>query len=96
MNPLLIQLMTTYAPHHARPVTRTGLRQFEARGGWSQAVRDFRFLRPIAVVSKGEGIEVGRLSTGEVIVLRPFSSEGSPTIEVQVNRISTVKIRYRP
>ena len=62
-------------------------------GGFDTANGDFDALSPNGVSDKGGGIRVGTLDDGRTIVVRPDSTDGSPTIEIQSGRNKT-KVRY--
>lgn len=55
---------------------------------------DFDALSPGDVSDKGGGVRVGTLDDGRIIIVRPVSSDGSPTIEIQSGSRTRVKVRY--
>ncbi|HZF53549.1 MAG TPA: hypothetical protein VE093_33105 [Polyangiaceae bacterium] len=84
-----------------RGATRTnpgGLRTgraalYERPGGFAQANADFNGLSPVSIASKGGGIRVGQLPDGRTVIVRPSSSQGSATLEIQ-GGAHPIKIRY--
>lgn len=75
------------------PRTKGRTTQLEKHGGLEQANRDFDALglsdvRPIA-----GGGRVGKLPDGRTVIVRPQSSHGAPTLEIQAGKNKT-KIRY--
>jgi RHS repeat-associated protein len=78
--------------------TRSGNRvtqQHDAAGGTNQAVRDFHdVVVPGSVEAKGDGVLVGRTPDGRTVVVRPTSTDGRPTVEVQDGKDKKTKIRY--
>jgi RHS repeat-associated protein len=66
--------------------------QYERAGGFLQATKDFESL---AGAEKTIGaVKVKELSDGSKAVLRNFSSEGRPTLEIQNAVGKDIKIRY--
>ncbi|MFZ1827467.1 MAG: hypothetical protein WAW42_01580 [Candidatus Competibacteraceae bacterium] len=63
--------------------SNTGTRQWEKPGDFGDANNDFDNLRPTGVQDKGEGVRVGKLPNGDRVIVRPTSSDGQPTIEIQ-------------
>ncbi|TAN30641.1 hypothetical protein EPN29_14265 [bacterium] len=62
-------------------------------GGIQQATKDFGAL-PGQAADKGRGVLVEQLPDGSKAILRDFSSDGRPTIEIQHAGGQTTKIRY--
>lgn len=83
-------------PHSDEPVTGTGTRQWQKPGTADDANRDFDNCSPTNVEDKGDGVRVGTMPNGDRIVVRPDSSSGQPTIEIQRpdGRRSRDKVRY--
>ena len=68
---------------------------YDREGGFEQAGEDFDALDPESVSDKGGGVRVGDLSSGDKVIVRPNSSDGRPTLEVQNPSGKTkIKIRY--
>ena len=67
--------------------------QYKRPGGFNQANADFAGLNPTNVVSKGGGVRVGQLSGGRTAVVRPRSTQGAPTLEIQ-GGANPIKVRY--
>lgn len=64
-------------------------------GGYDDAVGHFGdLISPGSDIDKGGGVIVGRLPDGRVIVVRPNSSDGAPTIEIQDGK-TRIKFRFR-
>ncbi len=68
--------------------------QYRKEGGFEQANRDFEALSPQDVKDRGKGIRTGVLESGDKVVVRPQSSEGSPTLEIQRQNDKAIKVRY--
>lgn len=64
------------------------------QGNFDTANGDFDALSPGDVSDKGGGVRVGTLDDGRTIIVRPVSSDGSPTIEIQSGNRTRVKVRY--
>lgn len=67
--------------------------QWEKPGGMPEADRDFDNLRPSDVRDLPNGGRVGQLPDGRTIIVRPDSSDGRPTLEIQ-NGKNKEKVRY--
>ncbi|HEX2062137.1 MAG TPA: RHS repeat-associated core domain-containing protein [Thermoanaerobaculia bacterium] len=64
-------------------------------GGYDDAVGLFGdLIVPGSDVDKGGGVIVGQLPDGRTIVVRPKSSDGAPTIEIQDGK-TRIKFRFR-
>ncbi len=72
-------------------------RQFSKSGGLSQANKDFDDLAPNNVQSRPGGVRIGDLSDGSKAVVRPNSSTGNPTLEIQPPKGQgrPIKVRYQ-
>lgn len=60
--------------------------QYEREGGFDQANSDFdqMELKDIKIKNTTRGIlRVGKMSDGKIVIVRPFSSEGRPTLEIR-------------
>ena len=72
-------------------------RNFESSGGYKQTIKDFDSLglSDVKEISTkyGKG-KVGILSDGTVVVARPGSKTGGPTLEIRISRNNVIKIRY--
>lgn len=72
-------------------------RNFEASGGYEQALKDFEALNPANVkviqTKYGPG-KVGTLSDGTKVVARQGSTTGGATLEIKVSNSKVYKIRY--
>ncbi|SFN01061.1 SpvB/TcaC N-terminal domain-containing protein [Dokdonella immobilis] len=73
--------------------TRGRTTQWEAPGGMTEADRDFDGKQPTGVRTLPNGGRVGKLPDGSTIVVRPNSSDGRPTLEIQHGKTSD-KVRY--
>lgn len=49
---------------------------------------------PTGVQDDGDGVRTGTLANGGTIVVRPMSTEGSPTLEIQPASGKVIKVRY--
>ncbi|MBS1912968.1 MAG: hypothetical protein JST22_13360, partial [Bacteroidetes bacterium] len=82
----------------ATPGKKSSTRQFIKEGGLEQAVKDFdKIVAPNALPLPGkDGSMIGTLSgTGATVIVRPTSTEGSPTLEIQLEKQKPIKIRYK-
>jgi filamentous hemagglutinin len=75
------------------PETKGRTRQFARSGGQEAANADFDALNPSDVKDYGDGKRVGKLADGRTVVVRPSSSSGAPTLEIQDGKKYT-KFRY--
>ena len=76
--------------------TKGGSTQFNKKGGWEQAQKDFDNLRPSKVKSLPVGAGGGRtgvLPDGRKVTACPTSSDSRPTLEIQKGK-RRQKIRY--
>ncbi len=71
-------------------------------GGFDQANEDFDRVTGTIIKDNGDGIRIKTLPDGRMLVVRPTSSDGSPTLEVQKIKVSKTsknkperKIRYK-
>ena len=77
-------------------VTRGPSKLLEKEGGYDDAVRDFEdVIVPGSLEDKGGGVLVGELPDGRTIVVRPNSTDGAPTLEIQEAGRGRTKVRYR-
>jgi RHS repeat-associated protein len=78
--------------------TRTGnFEQFTKGGGFAQANADFdnitsEFWRPVR--DQGNGIRSSSLPNGGSVSVRPTSSDGTPTVQINIPGRMAIKIRY--
>jgi RHS repeat-associated protein len=75
-------------------VTKGNTKIGEKPGDAGTASGDFDGLNPDNVQDKGNGIRVGTLGDGSTVIVRPNSSDGRPTIEIQRGGRTRIKIRY--
>ncbi len=79
--------------------------QYQQDGGWEQAKADFDYIiaqlgiREIKIVESKRGtLKAIRLKTGETLIVRSFSSDSRPTLEIQrknsTGETKATKIRY--
>jgi len=69
--------------------------QWEKPGGMPDANRDFDQLNPSNVRDLPNGGRVGTLPDGRTVVVRPTSTDGRPTVEIQDGK-NRDKVRYGP
>lgn len=70
-------------------------KQYEKTGGMDQANKDFDAMtRGSTVQDRGGGIRTAELPDGSKVIVRPVSSGGKPTLEIQPLSGKTTKIRY--
>jgi len=70
-------------------------RQFSKPGGFNQANKDFDALtKGLPVKNQGNGIRSATLKNGSTTSVRPQSSGGKPTIEVNPPSGKVIKVRY--
>jgi RHS repeat-associated protein len=76
--------------------TGGGTRTWTKPGGFDEANKDFDKMNPSNVGDKGNGVRVGTLEDGRRVIVRPDSSDGRPTIEIQRpdGKRAGDKIRY--
>ncbi|MCX7513169.1 RHS repeat domain-containing protein [Frateuria hangzhouensis] len=67
--------------------------QWEKPGGMAEAEKDFRDKNPSGVRELPGGGTVGTLPDGRTIIVRPTSTDGRPTLEIQSGKNKT-KVRY--
>jgi hypothetical protein len=67
--------------------------QFERPGGFDQAAADFDALGLENVQGLEGGGRMGTLPDGRRVIVRPNSSQGSPTLEIQAGK-NKIKVRY--
>ncbi|HZH15385.1 MAG TPA: RHS repeat-associated core domain-containing protein [Archangium sp.] len=67
--------------------------QWEIPGGAENANADFDALRPTGVKDIPNGGRIGYLNDGRTVIVRPDSSDGRPTLEIQDGK-KRIKIRY--
>jgi RHS repeat-associated protein len=69
--------------------------QWGKPGGMAEADADFDALGPTGVRSLPNGGRVGTLPDGRTVIVRPVSSDGRPTLEIQDGK-NKDKVRYGP
>jgi len=74
--------------------TRGPTTQWVKPGGMAETDRDFDEMHPKDVRPLTKGGRVGELPDGRTIVVRPYSKDGRPTLEIQDRRKRT-KMRYK-
>jgi hypothetical protein len=76
--------------------SRTGTRIWKKPGTFDDANNDFDSSGATDVQDKGKGVRVGKLPNGDKIIVRPNSTDGEPTIEIQRpdGKKSKDKVRY--
>jgi filamentous hemagglutinin len=67
--------------------------QWEKQGGTPEAEKDFNELNPSDVKNYPNGVKVGTLTDGSTVIVRPQSTDGRPTLEIQRGKYKT-KVRY--
>ncbi|MDL2327276.1 hypothetical protein LJC64_01250 [Ruminococcaceae bacterium OttesenSCG-928-A11] len=86
---------------HVR-TTKGNTKIYEKTGGYDQALEDFDNLNPTGVkeieTPYGTG-KTGHLEDGQKVIVRPGSSDGRPTLEIQkptsgASYRKTIEIRY--
>lgn len=72
-------------------------RQFHKPGGFDQANRDFDALTRGSKVTQRGSVRTAELQDGTKVNVRPHSTAGKPTLEVQPSKGqgSTIKVRYQ-
>jgi len=73
--------------------TKGRTEQWEKPGGMNEADKDFDSKNPTNARPLPNGGRVGKLPDGRTIVVRPTSTDGRPTLEIQ-NGPARIKIRY--
>jgi hypothetical protein len=74
--------------------TKGRTRNRESTGGIDQANDDFdSVVDPDTVEDRGDGVRTGQTPDGRNVNVRPGSSDGRPTVEIQDGKNKT-KIRY--
>lgn len=73
--------------------TKGRTKLFEKPGDFDDALGDFDDLGPSDVTGLNDGGFVGDLPNGDKVNVRPTSSDGRPTIEIQHGK-NRIKIRY--
>lgn len=69
--------------------------QYSKQGGFTQANKDFDAMtRGGSITNRGNGLRTAEMADGTKIIVRPFSSGGTPTLEIQPVTGKTIKIRY--
>ncbi|ABI75745.1 putative wall-associated protein [Hyphomonas neptunium ATCC 15444] len=67
---------------------------WDKTGGWDKANEDFdKIVDPDSVQDRGDGVRTGKLSDGRKVNVRPDSTDGRPTVEVQDGK-NRKKYRY--
>lgn len=67
--------------------------QWEKAGGMPEADADFDNLQPTDVRDRPGGGRIGQLPEGKTVIVRPDSSDGRPTLEIQSGK-KYDKVRY--
>jgi len=75
--------------------TKGRTKQWDAPGGINEAEKDFSDKNPSDVREIPGGGKVGTLPDGRTIIVRPTSTDGRPTLEIQDGK-NRVKVRYGP
>lgn len=79
----------------AKPGNVGKTKQYTKPGGFSQANDDFdEATKGLPVKDQGGGIRSATLSDGSTISVRPQSSQGSPTIQINPPTGKPIKVRY--
>jgi hypothetical protein len=79
----------------AKPGKVSSSRQYDKEGGFNQANSDFDAMtRGARVENRGGGLRTAELPDGSKVIVRPSSSSGQPTLEIQPLTGKTIKIRY--
>jgi type VI secretion system secreted protein VgrG len=79
----------------AKPGKVSSSRQYDKKGGLDQANKDFDAMtRGTQVQDRGGGLRTAELPDGSKMIVRPNSSGGQPTLEIQPLSGKTTKIRY--
>jgi len=79
----------------AKHLKTSSSRQFSKTGGIGQANKDFDALtRGGKITDRGNGLRTAEVSNGSKVIVRPSSSGGQPTLEIQPPAGKTIKIRY--
>lgn len=81
----------------AKPGKVSSSRQYEKTGGAEQANKDFDAMtRGGQMQDRGGGLRTAEMPDGTKLNVRPNSSGGQPTLEIQPPTGKPVKIRYKP
>lgn len=79
----------------AKPGKVSSSRQYGKPGGFGQANKDFDALtRGGKIQERGGGLRTAEMPDGSKVIVRPNSSGGQPTLEIQPLSGKTIKIRY--
>ena len=73
--------------------TKGRTKQFEKPGNFDTANDDFDDLNPSDIRPLPNGGRLGKLPNGDKVNVRPASTDGRPTIEIQKGK-GKIKIRY--
>jgi hypothetical protein len=73
--------------------------QWEKPGDFDTANEDFDNYHPTDVRDRGDGVRTGTLPSGETIIVRPRSTDGRPTLQIQTKNSNgdvtrNIEIRY--
>lgn len=68
--------------------------QYGKTGGYDAAMKDFYSLPLSDIKKSSNGTMVGILPDGKIVNVRPYSKQGSPTLEIKLKDNKSIKIRY--